>query len=105
MIRRFLSILALAPALVSAQSDLHGPKSSTDAQTTAQSTWKIDPTHSELSFTIRHLVSKVRGQFDVWRGTIVANPDDWNAASVEVVAQTATIDTNNEARDDKTRGL
>jgi len=45
------------------------------------------------------MVSKVRGQFDAWSGTIIADPADWNTASVEVVAQTSSIDTNNERRD------
>ena len=89
----------LAPTSAFAQS---GPPqlASTEKSVAAPSTWKIDPTHSELSFTIRHMVSKVRGQFDVWTGTIVGDPNDWSTASVEVVAQTSTIDTNNERRKD-----
>jgi polyisoprenoid-binding protein YceI len=66
---------------------------------TAPSTWKIDVAHSELTFSIRHLVSRVRGQFDVWSGTIVADPADWSTASVQVTAQTASVNTNNERRD------
>ena len=31
-------------------------------------TWTIDPSHSEVGFTVRHLMSKVRGQFDEVRG-------------------------------------
>jgi polyisoprenoid-binding protein YceI len=108
MTRRFLiqvvlvpSLLAtalLSPTLAFAQS---GPPQSSgnEKPIAAPSTWKIDPTHSELSFTIRHMVSKVRGQFDVWTGTIIADPNDWSTGSVEVVAQTSTIDTNNERRD------
>ncbi len=35
-------------------------------------TWAIDPVHSEVSFTVRHMmVSKVRGRFDTFEGTIV----------------------------------
>ena len=67
-------------------------------------TWKIDATHSELSFTIRHLVSRVRGQFDAWGGTIVADPSDWSTASVDVIAQAASVNTNNERRDADLRG-
>jgi polyisoprenoid-binding protein YceI len=99
MIRRLSILLALAPALAGAQSALPAQASKASASVNAPSTWKIDPTHSELSFTIRHMVSKVRGQFDAWSGTILADPADWNTASVEVVAQTSTIDTNNERRD------
>lgn len=99
MIRRLSILFALAPALVGAQSALPAQASMAGASVNAPSTWKIDPTHSELSFTIRHMVSKVRGQFDAWSGTILADPADWNTASVEVIAQTSTIDTNNERRD------
>jgi polyisoprenoid-binding protein YceI len=99
MIRRLSILLALAPALAGAQGALHAQASKAGASVNAPSTWKIDPTHSELSFTIRHMVSKVRGQFDAWSGTIIADPADWSTASVEVVAQTSTIDTNNERRD------
>jgi polyisoprenoid-binding protein YceI len=98
MMRRLFLLLAFAPALAVAQSAV--PVSSkAGASVGSPSTWKIDPTHSELSFTIRHMVSKVRGQFDAWSGTIIANPADWSTASVEVVAQTQSIDTNNERRD------
>jgi polyisoprenoid-binding protein YceI len=103
MTRRFLIQLVLAPALLAqtAAFPQSGPlqASRSEKPIAAPSTWKIDPTHSELSFTIRHMVSKVRGQFDVWTGTIIADPNDWGTASVEVVAQTSTIDTNNERRD------
>lgn len=99
MIRRLSILLALAPALAGAQSALPAQSSKAGTSVSAPLTWKIDPTHSELSFTIRHMVSKVRGQFDAWSGTIIADPADWNAASVEVVAQTSSIDTNNERRD------
>ena len=32
-------------------------------------TWTIDPSHSEVGFTVRHLMSKVRGQFEKFEGT------------------------------------
>jgi polyisoprenoid-binding protein YceI len=99
MIRRLSILLALAPVLAAAQIALPAQSSTAGTSVKAPSTWKIDPTHSELSFTIRHMVSKVRGQFDAWSGTIIADPADWNTASVEVVAQTSSIDTNNERRD------
>jgi polyisoprenoid-binding protein YceI len=103
MKRRLVFVIALAPALApalaAAQSAILPQASRLGITVSAASTWKIDPTHSELSFTIRHMVSKVRGQFDAWSGTIIADPADWSTASVEVVAQTSSIDTNNERRD------
>jgi polyisoprenoid-binding protein YceI len=63
-------------------------------------TYVIDVTHSELSFRIRHLVSRVTGTFKDWKGTItVADPNRWETATVDVVIQTASIDTKNERRD------
>lgn len=97
--RRVLTLLIFAPALAAAPAVLTGQTFRTAAVSSAPSTWKIDPTHSELTFSIRHLVSRVRGQFDVWGGAIVADPSDWSTASVEVTAQTSSIDTNNERRD------
>ena len=97
MMRR--SFLFLAFALFAVPRALPAQASQLSASSSSPSTWKIDPTHSELSFSIRHLVSRVRGQFNSWSGTIIADPADWSTASVEVVAQTASIDTNNERRD------
>jgi polyisoprenoid-binding protein YceI len=103
MIRRLLASLVFAPALLVAQASRPAQTSKAAAPVSTPSTWKVDPTHSELSFSIRHMVSRVRGQFDTWTGTIIADPNDWNAASVEVVAQASTIDTNNERRDEDLR--
>lgn len=99
MIRRLFLLLAFAPALVASQSALSAQGSPAVASAGSPAAWKIDPTHSELSFSIRHFVSRVRGQFGVWTGQIAADPNDWSTASVEVTAQTASIDTNNERRD------
>ena len=39
-------------------------------------TWNIDPVHSEVSFVVRHMmVSKVRGRFDAFTGTVVTADD------------------------------
>jgi polyisoprenoid-binding protein YceI len=103
MIRRLLASLVFAPALLVAQASRPAQTSKAAAPVSTPSTWKVDPTHSELSFSIRHMVSRVRGQFDTWTGTIIADPNDWNTASVEVVAQASTIDTNNERRDEDLR--
>lgn len=50
-------------------------------------TWAIDPSHSEVGFTIRHLMTKVRGQFEKFEGEIVTteNPADFRAtASIDL---------------------
>ena len=62
-------------------------------------TWDIDPVHSEVSFVVRHMVvSKVRGRFDRFEGTIVT-ADDPLQSSVEAVINAASINTNQEQRD------
>jgi polyisoprenoid-binding protein YceI len=62
-------------------------------------TWTLDPTHSEVTFTVRHLaISKVRGSFKKFDATVVTaeNPADSTfTASIDV----ASIDTNNADRD------
>ena len=61
--------------------------------------WNIDPVHSEVTFRIRHFVSKVPGTFTQWAGSITADPAAVAAGSVEVTIQTASINTGNERRD------
>lgn len=89
--------LALAlPAAATAQA----PSAATAAPAAAGIVYTIDPNHSELRFRIRHLVSRVSGTFDRWKGTItVADPARWEDAAIEVAIETASIDTNNESRD------
>jgi len=62
-------------------------------------TWTVDPAHSEVGFTARHLmVSKVRGQFkDLAAVVTVAQP--FEQSTVEATVQLASIDTNNADRD------
>jgi len=51
-------------------------------------TWTIDPSHSEVGFTVRHLVSKVRGQFETFEGTLTTG------ATLEETRANASIDLN-----------
>lgn len=61
--------------------------------------WEIDPTHSEVSFTVKHMmVSKVRGSFKEFSGSITT-ASDVLASSVEAEIDLASIDTRNESRD------
>jgi polyisoprenoid-binding protein YceI len=66
-------------------------------------TWRIDTSHSELSFRIRHLISRVRGTFGEWSGTLSVHPERLSEGSVEVEIQTASIDTRNQRRDNHLR--
>jgi polyisoprenoid-binding protein YceI len=68
-------------------------------------TWRIDPTHSELTFRIRHYVTRVRGTFQKWQGQIVADPANLGSGSVDVTIEATSIDTNNQNRDDDLRSV
>lgn len=62
-------------------------------------TWTIDPTHSAVSFSIRHImISKVKGTFDSFGATFVTaeNPLD---STVTASAEVASINTNEANRD------
>src|SRR5947209_4766328 len=61
--------------------------------------YTLDLTHSEVAFTVRHLVTNVRGRFNDYAATIrmdTANPE---ASSVEFRVKAASIDTANTDRD------
>ncbi|MBC8093632.1 MAG: YceI family protein [Pseudonocardia sp.] len=66
-------------------------------------TWDIDPVHSDVSFTVRHMmVSKVRGRFAGFTGEIVTGADV-TASSVRAEIDATSIDTGNEQRDGHVR--
>ncbi len=61
-------------------------------------TWVIDPVHSKLGFSARHLmVSKVRGHFKDFSGQLVINED--GSAQADAQIQVASVTTDNEQRD------
>jgi polyisoprenoid-binding protein YceI len=69
------------------------------ASPVAADTFVIDPVHSEASFQVRHVVTKVRGRFTDFTGTIVGDPAKPEAATVEFTVKTASIDTAQAKRD------
>lgn len=102
----FLKLLMVSASLAVADPATVRPSGAIDSDTTDKSAvvnsagvWKIDRAHSDLSFSIRHIISRVRGSFEDWKGTIRADPENWKGASVEVEVTTASITTNNEKRD------
>ncbi|MET7344655.1 YceI family protein [Streptomyces sp. NPDC005547] len=66
-------------------------------------TWKADPAHSEIAFSVRHLmISKARGRFTAFDVTIVTREellDSCVTASIDL----ASVDTGNAMRDDHLR--
>jgi polyisoprenoid-binding protein YceI len=67
-------------------------------------TWNIDHSHSGVHFSVRHLmVSKVRGGFGSWTGTLDIDDDDITKSKVDVTIEAASIDTGEPKRDDHLR--
>ena len=66
-------------------------------------TWKADPVHSEIAFSVRHLmVSNTRGRFTNYDVTIVTSKDPLGS-SVAATIDLESIDTGNQARDNHLR--
>ena len=66
-------------------------------------TWTIDKAHSEVGFSVRHLmVSKVKGTFKTFEGTIVV-PEDVAKTTIDVTIDMASVDTGEPNRDNHLR--
>lgn len=62
--------------------------------------WTIDPAHSRIEFLVRHMmISKVRGVFDQFSGTVALDEENPENTSVEVQIEAASINTRDERRD------
>jgi polyisoprenoid-binding protein YceI len=61
-------------------------------------TYAIDPAHSEIGFTVRHLMTKVRGTFKEYAGEIVVK-DSLEESAANVTVELASVDTRSEQRD------
>jgi polyisoprenoid-binding protein YceI len=69
----------------------------------AAGTWAVDPVHSEIGFTVRHLmVTKVRGRFEKFEGEIVTG-DDILDTRATLTVELNSINTGNEDRDNDLR--
>ncbi|MFJ6653983.1 YceI family protein [Microbacterium sp. NPDC091313] len=66
-------------------------------------TWVLDPAHSEVTFTVRHMmISKVRGTFGVKSATLIA-PENPLEARVEASVDVSSLDTKDAGRDEHLR--
>ncbi|TCO35995.1 polyisoprenoid-binding protein YceI [Kribbella steppae] len=61
-------------------------------------TYAIDPAHSEIGFTVRHLMTKVRGTFQEYAGDIVVK-DSLEESTANVVVELGSVHTRSEQRD------
>jgi len=66
--------------------------------------WKVDPTHTEVQFKVKHLViSTVTGTFKVFNGEVHSNGDDFDGAETSFSIDAKSIDTNTPDRDNHLR--
>lgn len=62
--------------------------------------WNLDPTHSEITFKVRHMmISNVKGNFNNFTATVETEDDTFKNATVKATLQTDSVDTNNADRD------
>lgn len=66
--------------------------------------YKIDTGHSAVSFKVRHLFSKVQGNFNTFSGQFSYEPNQPESWKAEAVIDAVSIDTNQEKRDEHLRG-
>ncbi len=70
----------------------------------AKATWKLDTAHSELGFTVKHMmISKVKGTFDKFDLVVEADTEDLTDSKIEATVDAASINTRNKDRDDHLR--
>jgi polyisoprenoid-binding protein YceI len=67
--------------------------------------WNLDPTHSEITFKVRHMmISNVKGAFTQFSAELEAEDDTFKNAKVNATIQTASINTHNTERDAHLKG-
>ena len=64
----------------------------------AAGTYAIDAAHSEIGFTVRHLMTKVRGTFQEYAGEIVVK-DSLEESTANVTVELGSVHTRSEQRD------
>ncbi len=74
----------------------------TQAQSNLAS-YKVDVSHSSVGFTVRHLMSRVRGQFEEFDGTILFDASSLAFQPIQVEIKATSIGTGNKQRDDHLR--
>lgn len=70
----------------------------------AKSQWTVDPTHSSIDFSVRHMmIAKVKGSFHAFEANIVADAHDLTSADIQFSIDLNSIDTRNSDRDNHLR--
>lgn len=72
----------------------------TAANVFAQIKWTTDPAHSNVRFTVTHMmIAEVEGKFNSFNGTMTSSKPDFTDAQIEFTADANSISTDNEMRD------
>ncbi|HQQ79042.1 MAG TPA: YceI family protein [Thermoanaerobaculia bacterium] len=69
----------------------------------AAGAWTIDKAHSEVGFQVRHLMTKVRGSFGAFDGSVKIDAAKPEASTVSFVVKAASVNTNETKRDEHLR--
>lgn len=73
---------------------------STSVQTATRTTWGIDPVHSSVEFSVRHLmITTVKGRFTDVQGTVVLDELNPAASTADITVNVASVDTREPQRD------
>jgi polyisoprenoid-binding protein YceI len=72
---------------------------------TTATRWTLDPGHSAVGFSVRHLmITTVRGEFARYRGDVVYDPSRPEATRIDATIEVASLDTREAKRDADLRG-
>lgn len=67
--------------------------------------WNLDPTHSEITFKVRHMmISNVKGSFTDFTSELESEDDTFKKVTVKTTIQTGSVNTNNADRDNHLKG-
>jgi polyisoprenoid-binding protein YceI len=70
----------------------------------AQGTWTLDKAHTKIGFNVTHMVvAEVEGSFREFDGSIVSKSEDFSGSEISFTAKTASIDTDNDRRNEHLR--
>lgn len=72
--------------------------------TSAKTKWVVDPTHSSIGFSVKHMMmTTVRGEFEKFTIEAETPEEDFMRAAISFSAETASLNTRNEGRDNHLR--
>jgi polyisoprenoid-binding protein YceI len=99
--RKILSLPALALlALSTTAATFGGPEGENPPEPMA---WNVDAPHTEINFSVKHFFTPVSGTFNDFEVDLVFDAESPENSSVTVSIDVASVDTNNERRDNHLR--